>query len=155
MLKREIKYTDFDGNKASDTFYFNITKSEIVELEVERDGGMEGYIKRIINAEDNHALVAEFKKIILLAYGQKSPDGKRFIKTDQLREEFSQTAAFDELFIELATKDGAAADFFIGVLPADVSQAAQAQELLPQPNIQPAENLRPLPQPNPETQVIQ
>ena len=80
MLKREIKYTDFDGNEVTDTFYFNITKSEIVELEVGYTGGMEGFIKNIVNAEDNKALVAEFKRIILLAYGQKSPDGKRFIK---------------------------------------------------------------------------
>lgn len=165
MLKKEIKYTDFDGNETSDTFYFNITKSELVELEVEYEGGMSGFIQKIVKESDNHALIGHFKRIILLAYGQKSPDGKRFIKSDALREEFSQSAAYDELFITLATGSEEGANFIKGILPADIQQEMTQQgnnpTMLEQPNIQPAENIRNagraggLPQPAPEGRVIQ
>lgn len=143
MLKREIKYTDFDGNEASDTHYFNITKSEIVELEVSKDGGMEAFIRRIAETNDHKSLIAEFKRLILLAYGVKSEDGKRFVKNDQIREDFSQTLAYDALFMELATDDEAAATFIKGILPADVAgKLDEMNTKLPPPNIVPAETLR-------------
>lgn len=120
MLKREIKYEDFNGEQAVDIFYFNISKPELVELEVEIDGGLGAYLRNIVEAKDNKALIKEFKRIVLLAYGEKSPDGKRFIKNDQLREEFSQTAAYQSLFMELATEDEAASNFLLAVLPKDM-----------------------------------
>ncbi len=134
MLKKEITYTDFNDEKATDTVYFNITKSEAIELEVGHKEGLDDFIKNVIKTEDRQALISEFKRIILLAYGQKSPDGKRFIKTDQLREEFSQTAAFDALFIELASQDDAAATFIKGVLPKDMQEEIARQEKLSPPD---------------------
>lgn len=119
MLKRDITYENFDGENVTETFYFNLTKTEVFELQVEYEGGLEGFLKRIINAEDQKSLFALFKKFILLSYGIKSDDGKRFIKSDQLREEFSQTAAYDTLFMELGTDDNAAATFIKGVVPKD------------------------------------
>ncbi len=127
MLKRDVTYEDFDGEKATETFYFNLTKSEIVELEVAYDGGLQAALLRIVKTNDRKNLVAEFKKIILLSYGQKSEDGKRFIKSDDLREAFSQTAAFDALFIELATNDDAAATFLKGIVPKEFSQEMDKQ----------------------------
>lgn len=135
MLKRDIKYTDFDGNEVTETFYFNITKSEAVELEVGHKGGMEEFLKRIVQTQDHASMISEFKRIILLSYGVKSEDGKRFIKSDEMREEFSQTAAFDALFIELASNEDAAATFIKGVLPADLVRGDKAK--LPPPNINP------------------
>jgi hypothetical protein len=122
MLIRPIKYTDFDGVEHTETFHFNLTRAEVVELEVGKKGGLDEFIRDIVKTQDNAALVAEFKRIILLSYGQRSEDGKRFIKSDALREEFSQTAAFDELFIELATSDTAAATFIQGILPKDMQE---------------------------------
>ena len=123
MLKRDITYEDFDGEKVTETFYFNLSKHELIELEVYKNEGMDAYIRRIIKTNDRKTLIEEFKKIILLAYGIRSEDGKRFIKNDEVREAFSQTAAFDELFMELATSDGAAAEFIKGVLPASLGTA--------------------------------
>lgn len=137
MLKRDITYTDYNDEKVTDTFYFNITKSEVIELEVGHKGGLEEFIKKVIRTEDHQGLIAEFKRIILLAYGERSDDGKRFIKTQELKNEFAQTAAFDALFMELATSDGAAADFIKGVLPSDMKAEIEAAAPLPQPNIQP------------------
>lgn len=139
MLKREIKYTSFDGEEAVDIVYFNLTKTELIELEVEQKDGLDVVIRRIIAADDKKALIAEFKRVILAAYGVKSDDGKRFVKNETVREEFMQTAAFDALFMELATNDEAAANFIQGILPADMNQNGSPN--LPPPNLQPAETI--------------
>ena len=125
MLKREIKYEDFDGNEAVDVFYFNISKPELIELEVEHQEGFTKWIERVIEAKDHKTLMEQFKKIVLLAYGQKSEDGKRFIKNEQIREEFSQTAAYISLFTELAMDDNKAAEFLLSVLPKDMVEASK------------------------------
>lgn len=125
MLKRNITYEDFNGDTVTEVFYFNLSKTELVDVEFSKEGGFEETLKRIIKTQDNKALISEFKKLILLSYGEKSQDGKRFIKSDALREEFLQTAAFDVLFMELATNDEAAAQFVQGVLPKDLSSEFQ------------------------------
>lgn len=130
MLKREITYEDFDGQTVTETFYFNLTKTEIVQLEVDYEGGLETTLRRIITTEDVKALMREFKRIVLLAYGVRSEDGKRFVKNDELREAFTQTAAYDALFIELATSDEAAAKFIKGIIPKDL-----AAEIVTQPTM--------------------
>lgn len=121
MLKRSITYTNFNGEQVTEDFYFNMSKSELVELEFEKGEGFGDKLKRIVNTKDNPSLIAEFKRLILGAYGVKSEDGKRFVKNDTLREEFSQTAAYQELFVELATVEDAAVNFIKGIIPADMS----------------------------------
>ena len=133
MLKREIKYEDFNGDQSVDICYFNISKPELIELEVEYDQGFGRMLQNIVETKDNKELVHRFKQIILLAYGQKSDDGKRFIKSDALREEFSQTAAFQTLFMELATNEDAAASFLTGVLPKDMQQEVEKANIVSLP----------------------
>lgn len=128
MIKRTVQYEDYNGNMVSDDFYFNLTKAELLELELSYDAGFSETIQKIIDAKDNRTLVAEFKKIVLMAYGVKSDDGKRFIKSDKLREEFEQTAAYSALFMELATDDTAASIFINGVTPKDLTSAAVPQD---------------------------
>lgn len=125
MLKREIAYEDFNGNQVSEVFYFNIAKNELVELEVEFDQGFSSFIQGVIDAKNHKELIKQFKALVLMAYGKKSEDGKRFIKSDQLREEFSQSAAYQTLFMELATNDNAAVIFLQGVLPKDMQGEIQ------------------------------
>lgn len=127
MLKRNISYEDFNGEKVTETFYFNLSKSELVELEYGYSDGFSASLEAIIEAKDNKALIAEFKKLILFAYGQKSVDGKRFIKSDQLREEFEQSAAYSELFMELALDENAAATFINGIVPKDMSKVVEQE----------------------------
>lgn len=122
MLKRPITYTDFNDETVTDTFYFNISKNELIELEVEYSGGFSSLIERIIETKEEGRLVAEFKRLILMAYGVKSDDGKRFIKSDELRAEFETHAAYQQLFTEMATVEGAAEEFFKGVLPKDMTE---------------------------------
>jgi hypothetical protein len=122
MLKRQITYTDFNDEEITETFYFNISKPELIELEVEYAGGFSALINRIIETTDPKRLIDEFKRLILLAYGVKSDDGKKFIKNDELRAEFENHAAYQQLFTEMATVEGAAEQFFKGVLPSDLTE---------------------------------
>lgn len=128
MLRKEIQYEDFNGNQTSEVCYFNISKNELIEMEVEYKEGFSQLLERIIETKDNKELVRRFKEIILMSYGQKSEDGRRFIKTDSLREEFSQTAAYESLFMELCTDVDAAVTFLKGVLPKDVAVEIEKAE---------------------------
>jgi len=128
MLKRTIKYEDFNGVEQEEVFYFNISKSELIELEVEHEVGFGDYLQNIVEAKDSKSLVKEFQKIILLAYGKRSDDGKVFLKSDKDREEFKQSAAYNALFMELATDSDSAVTFIQGVLPQDL--AVQTREVV-------------------------
>lgn len=138
MLKRDVTYTTFDGETVTETFYFNLTKTEIVELQVSVDGGLQEMLQRIVDNQDIKAIMGEFKKIILLTYGERSDDGKRFIKSDDIREKFSQTAAFDELFMDLATNDESASNFIKGVIPTSMLADLNAVTTPPLPPAPPS-----------------
>lgn len=121
MLKKTINYVDYDGTEREETFYFNLSEAEIMEMQMGTTGGLAEMIQRIVEAQDAPSIMKTFKDIILKAYGVKSPDGKRFIKNDTLREEFSQTEAYSKLFIELATDADAAANFINAIVPNKVA----------------------------------
>lgn len=121
MLKKSISYEDFNGNKLTEDFYFNLTKAEIAEMELEVPGGLTATLEKITKAQDTPTLIKIFKDLILRSYGVKSDDGKRFIKNPTMREEFEQHAAFSVLFMELATNADAAAEFVNGIVPSDVA----------------------------------
>ena len=117
MLKKTITYTDYNDVERTEDFYFNITKAEAMEMEFSVEGGLTAMIDKITAAKDFTSLVSLFKEFILMAYGEKSEDGRRFIKSDELSEAFSQTEAYSELYMELATNAEAASEFVKGVLP--------------------------------------
>lgn len=120
MLKKTIKYTDFNGTEREEDFYFNLSKAEIIEMEMSTAGGFAEMLQNIVKAQDGPTIMKVFKDIILKAYGVKSPDGKRFIKSEELSTEFSQTEAYSVLFMELATDADAAGAFINGIIPADI-----------------------------------
>ena len=124
MLKKTITYRDFNDNERTEDFYFNLTKAELMEMEMGTTGGMTEMVKRLVSEQNTGAIIKIFKDLVLKAYGQKSLDGKRFIKNDELRDEFAQTNAYSILFMELATDADAAAKFVNGIIPADVSAKA-------------------------------
>jgi hypothetical protein len=133
VLKREITYEDFNGEKNTDTFYFNITKFEILDLEASYEGGLEATIGKYVKDQNIKGLLDAFRKVILFAYGERSEDGKRFIKNDKIREEFSQTAAYDELLTELATDPDKADVFIKGIIPKDVASEINKAQSVPLP----------------------
>lgn len=127
MLKLTKTYTDYNGVERTEDFHFNLTKAELMEMELGTTGGMAEMIQRIVAAQDAPAIIKIFKELVLNAYGVKSPDGKRFIKSEELKEEFKQTEAYSMIFMELATDADAAAKFVNGIMPADL-QGALAQQ---------------------------
>ena len=124
MLKKTITYTDYNGVEKTEDFYFNLSKAEIMEMELSTYGGLAEMIKRIIDAQDGPAIIKVFKDLILKAYGVKSPDGKRFIKSEELFTEFSQTEAYSNLFMELSTDADAASEFIKGIMPVEIPENA-------------------------------
>ena len=124
MLKETIKYTDYNGVERTEDFWFHLSKAELMEWEMGTTGGLTEMIKRIVDAQDAPAIIKIFKELVLKAYGQKSPDGKRFIKSEELATEFSQTEAYSQLFMDLATDADKAAAFVNGIMPSDIAEKA-------------------------------
>ena len=119
MFKKTIKYVDYNGEERKEDFFFNLNKSELLEMQMSQEGGLRDYLIRIVDAKDTPELIKMFKRIILLAYGEKSDDGKHFMKSDEIRKKFECTEAYSELFMELATDSDAAAEFVNNLLPAE------------------------------------
>lgn len=118
MFKKTITYEDFNGEQATEDFYFNLTKAELFEMELSgEDGSMAKTLESIAKSNDNKKILETFKWIILKAYGVKSEDGKRFIKNDDVRREFEESAAYSELYFELMTDADAAANFMNALAP--------------------------------------
>lgn len=133
MLKKTITYTDYNDVERTEDFYFNLNKAELAEMELGVKGGMTEMIQRLVAAQDTPSIIKVFKDLVLKAYGQKSPDGKRFIKNQELRDEFEQTEAYSQIFMELAFDDVKAAEFIKGIMPAELVQ--QANSSIPAPPI--------------------
>lgn len=122
MYIKTITYTDYNGESRTEDFYFNITKAELAEYNIMTEGGLEAKIKRITAAKEATEIFKMFKALILMSYGKKSDDGKRFIKSPELTDAFTQTEAYSELFMQLATDEEEANRFVKNVMP-KVSEA--------------------------------
>ena len=122
MLKKVITYKDYDDKERTETFYFNLSQAEVMEMELAIDGGLAKTIETITTTQDVKRIIELFKQIILKAFGEKSPDGKRFVKTQEIRDAFSQTEAYSQLFVELATDSDAATTFINAILPSPLTK---------------------------------
>lgn len=117
MIKKTITYIDYNDNERTEDFYFNLSKAELTEMELTETGGLVNLINRIIAEQDNKAIIKMFKDLVIKAHGVKSADGRKFVKNENTREDFTQTEAYSEIFMELATDADAAAVFVKGILP--------------------------------------
>ena len=122
MLKKTITYVDYNGTERTEDFYFSLSKAEIMEMEMGTTGGLAEMIKKVVDAKDAPAIIKIFKDLVLKAYGEKSLDGRRFIKSEALSNEFSQTEAYAQIFMELATDADKASEFVKGIIPADIEK---------------------------------
>lgn len=125
MIKKVITYTDYDGNERTETHYFNLSKAEMLDMELFTAGGYSNMLKRAIDEQDQVELIKLFREIVLKSYGIKSDDGKRFMKSDEITRAFTETEAFTELYMELATDSEAAAAFANGIMPKDMQDAVK------------------------------
>lgn len=124
MYTRTITYEDWNGVKRTEDFRFNFTKAELMEMQYEQEGGMREYLQKIIDSKNQKEIMKLFKDLVLKAYGEKSDDGKHFLKSDEIREKFAATPVYSQIFMELSTNADIAAEFVNGVMPADVAKAA-------------------------------
>ena len=124
MITETIKYVDYNGVEREEKFMFNLSKAELMELEMGTTGGLAETIQKVVETQDAPSIIQIFKDLILKAYGEKSADGKRFVKVNdqgvKLSIGFSQTEAYSQLFMKLATDADAAAKFVKGIIPADI-----------------------------------
>ena len=128
MIKKTVTYTDYNGVERTENFYFNLSKAEVMEMEMSTEGGMAEAIQKVVDAKDAPAIIRVFKDLVLKAYGVKSDDGRRFMKTKpdgtRYADDFKETEAYSQIFMELATDSDAAAKFVNGIVPADLAQKA-------------------------------
>lgn len=131
MIKKTVTYDDYNDFSRTEDFYFNLTKAEVMEMQLSTVGGLDTMLKKLVASNDMPSIIKVFKELVLKAYGEKSPDGRRFIKNDELRAEFEQTEAYSIIFMELATDDKAAAEFINGIVPKDLADQANIKEVAP------------------------
>jgi len=127
MIKKTVTFTDFDGNKRTEDFYFHLTEQELTEWELSVDGGLSGVLTRIVNSQDTKTLIGIFKDLLIKSYGVKTPDGRGFVKNKEVLNNFTCTQAFSDIYMELATDDKAAAEFVNGVMPAGLADKANKE----------------------------
>jgi hypothetical protein len=127
MYKKKITYENFDGEEVTETFYFNLTKAEIAEMDI-NNNGLSDYIQKIIDAKSKKELISLFKELLVRSYGVKSEDGREFRKNQAIRERFISTQAYSDLFIELATNEEEARKFIEGIMPKGLPAAPAAKE---------------------------
>lgn len=132
MLKKTITYTDYNGVERKEDFYFNLSKAEILEMEMGTTGGFAEMIQKVIDTKDIPSIMKIFKEMLLKAYGEKSADGKRFVKSPELTRAFEQTEAYSIMFMELATDADAAAAFVNGIIPSDLAKQLPENATAPQ-----------------------
>ena len=128
MIKKTITYTDYDGNERKEDYYFNLSKPELIEMQTSEAGGLEKKIEKITKEQDIKKIIELMKEIIQKSYGVKSDDGKRFIKNQEVLDDFMQSEAYSELFMELATDANAASEFINGILPKGLVEEAKKLE---------------------------
>ena len=128
MFKKTVTYEDYKGNTRTEDFYFNLNKAELVELELSTKGGLTVMMDRIIAAQDNATLFKIFKDLVSKSYGVLSDDGRKFIKNQEVLDDFMQTEAYSIIFSELATNEEAAAEFFNNVIPQNLAKELAEEE---------------------------
>lgn len=129
MLKKTITYTDYNGNKRTEDFWFNLNKSELVELGLSKNGGLDVMLQRIIKEQNAPEIIKVLKEILFKAYGEKSDDGKYFRKSEDISNNFFQTEAYNELFMEIFSSPEKSIAFFKGILPQDLQNEIKENEI--------------------------
>lgn len=122
MLKKQITYTNFNDEEVTETFYFNLNQSEIIEWEHERPGGFANWLQEIINMKEAKDILEAFKRIILMGVGEKSEDGRHFVKNEEIKKKFEAHAAYPVLYMEMLQDSDKAVEFFQGIIPKEVAE---------------------------------
>ena len=127
MLKKTVTYIDFNDVERTEDFYFNLTEAEITDMNLDENGGLAEKLQKIVDSKDVKTIKDYFKWIVLKAYGEKSEDGRRFMKSEEITKAFEETQAYSDIWMELATNDSAAAEFVNGIMPRSFNEKVNKQ----------------------------
>lgn len=128
MFVKKITYVDYNGEERTDECRFHLSPAELTELECMTPGGLKATLETYIEKKDTTGVMEFFKKLVKMSYGVKSPDGRRFMKSEEIWREFSETEAYVELFMQLVTDETAAKEFAEKVIPDMKKYTAQNTE---------------------------
>ena len=135
MIKKTITYTDYDGVQRTENFYFNLNKAELMDMELTTpDGGLRNKLRAIMDKRDIPGIIRTIKEFIMAGFGEKSPDGRKFVKSKALSEAFMQTEAYAELYMELISDANATAAFINGMIPEELRANLENTEKETQPD---------------------
>ncbi len=129
MFVMSVTYEDYNDVERTEKYYFNMNEAELIELEMTTSGGFKERMQRIIDAKESDVIYTEFKKLLLLAYGKKSDDGKRFMKSEEIKREFMESPAFPKIIMELGTDSNKALEFINGILPKAARKLNPSKEI--------------------------
>lgn len=132
MLRKEVKYKDFDGNDRKDVLWFHLNEVEITEMDLETSGGLVKYMESIIDTNDVNQLITIFKDLLIRSYGERSMDGKHFYKDDKIRNEFVSSAAYPVLYMEMVSDADKAVEFINGIVPSNIREQMAKIENTPE-----------------------
>lgn len=144
MHKITMTYEDFNGESVTEDLYFNLSKAELLEMNFNARGGLVNYIEAIMNARDTQEIAEFFKLILVKSYGEKTPDGKHFMKTPEIAQKFQCSVPYSELYVKLSTDAAAASEFINSIIPKsllDDYKKAEAEGKIP---TELAERMKPL-----------
>lgn len=131
MFSKEMKYVDYNGNDRTETLYFNLNSAEIAKLEAKSEGGLKGYITRIMEEQDIGKIWDLFEKIVMLSYGKKMADGSFAKENGALAAKFSETKAYSDFMVWLLSNDGAnAVEFVNHIIPNDAPAGANGNNVV-------------------------
>lgn len=128
MLKKTVTYTDFNDVERTEDFYFHLTEAELSEMDLDAEGNLADKLQKIIDSKNMKEIKDAFKWIVLKAYGEKSEDGRRFMKSDEIRNNFEATQAYSDIWVELATDADAASAFVNGIMPKKINEELKKQD---------------------------
>ena len=128
MLTKTITYTDYNGVERTETFYFNLSQAELIEMQLGgKDGLYSDKLQKMIDNRDTAAIINTIKEFVLKSYGETTDDGKRFVKSPEISEAFTQTEAYSQLITELLSDDAKSSEFILGIMPQGLREAAVAE----------------------------
>lgn len=131
MLKETVTYIDFDGNERTEDFYFNLNRAELIKMATSKNGGIEAYIKQILASQDAEQIMNMFEKILDSSYGEKSLDGRKFMKSKEILDNFKSTEAYSDIYTRLCTDAKFAADFIDNVIDKNTLANGSTPVLVP------------------------
>lgn len=131
MYAKSISYVDYDGNERTETYLFNLNEAELLEMDMSENGGLEKVLRKMVEEQDSKRIFEMFKHIIRKSIGVKSPDGKRFVKSQEIADAFEQTEAYNELVMEMFRDPDKAAAFVNGIIPSKLANEVAKQGAAP------------------------